>query len=1170
MSEIQQTQFLGLSVTSFNCTLGWGDSVSEVQIRLVQDTSNGDTVPDIQDIMGRPVSFTFGEFRFDGIVQFFGRDDSTEGSPLYNATITDPRKLLDFTKVILSDYTDPITVPNLINAYGYLEESAFGSSGINESGIKWNVLRGALVDVTNVLGGAYGGSIIFRGRNYRLDLTTLPVLSDDFRLGGNAMSMSDIIREVCEAGACDYFVELRIIDNTNFIRVVTASRAIQPTFGIISQYVANTPGAVSKDVGFEVRGENTSKFVAGGNVESLYYEFYNGPTVATPFSASDSNTRLEFDWHNIDIWPYWGLDENNNVIIAEQLGTNHQFRLDARNVPVLGIGATYFTNTAELRAAMEGQSSWESFLALTNGHEYVESVGGAKQAVYWEVVIRPTDGKPFMRRTGTITVYFEDGERKIIPANPEAVYRHDEMINPHFGKAFTLGMITQISPNIKSLLTNATPLQLPKIPFDLSKIDRDLINKFGMAPGSIEDNAQRLWQYIKQFGDEHYGRKFMIRVPTLETAIDEDTGTPRYNYEPGDGGYVDEAFHADAIELGLLPNSINRISLDDGRIVHFAKFSGATEALRIEKLNQDDFAIGQVTIEDGGRKYTVSSLFLKISLDPIVKYGNFADKTDARIVFELPQIVDVYVPAYGSVYTDEIRKALLFNTTGISSQDVDDYIRKLMNSIGGDQLFDGAAPLYYIPETVAIGLRSNIDFYGPWSSIGEAGGVDFEQDTSLVPWNYGNYDAMIAAGNAKVLEASSNQLMAEAGNIEIPGGPDYSLGAQLLGSGPYITNINCNISDAGVTTHYEMKTWTNNFSKQAKSTADRIANISRAIFRLNRETREKTKKSGKHKQFTKRANAILKPPRQVHRSSHKYISGECFFQNIYDPSGSIVIDDSGVMPNVVVQPEYNMITQVGHDYETKATVSADFMFRPFSAYSGHDFMAHFEVPVSGASEPTITNLNPFGSGHDFLLVTQSLPGSGFPQDMKNLRYEDPTSYRGMALRGPLIVSGWGYDTAGNPLPSGANGEFVDYYRQKSHLWPTGPVDLRWDQRRKVWVTGSTCPSRNDIQKITMIGTPTGGTFSIQTNINGSGETIVDIPYNITASGLGEYMEVQSVVISSGDMIMSGGPFPFTEIVAEFGGTVGNQSIPIMIANRAGLTGGLINGMIITRVEEGHT
>ncbi len=113
------------------------------------------------------------------------------------------------------------------------------------------------------------------------------------------------------------------------------------------------------------------------------------------------------------------------------------------------------------------------------------------------------------------------------------------------------------------------------------------------------------------------------------------------------------------------------------------------------------------------------------------------------------------------------------------------------------------------------------------------------------------------------------------------------------------------------------------------------------------------------------------------------------------------------------------------------------------------------------------------------------------------------NHRFIGLRGPLVIAGWGFDTEGYPVPNAsgepqvldangfpkrissltdANGGFRDYegtilgknqqwdategswtkpqkedkfykgWGLRPDLWPVGPVDLRWDNNRKVWTT----------------------------------------------------------------------------------------------------------------------
>jgi hypothetical protein len=128
------------------------------------------------------------------------------------------------------------------------------------------------------------------------------------------------------------------------------------------------------------------------------------------------------------------------------------------------------------------------------------------------------------------------------------------------------------------------------------------------------------------------------------------------------------------------------------------------------------------------------------------------------------------------------------------------------------------------------------------------------------------------------------------------------------------------------------------------------------------------------------------------------------------------------------------------------------------------------------------------SGHDWESVARStlagLSGLNKPSDMSGtysmLISGLPTSYtkdyRFLALRGPLVMQGWGYDVFGKPIPNargwagdGTSGEPVadsgnthaadysgltdrfapDWLKDSKH-WPVAPVDLRYDRQREVW------------------------------------------------------------------------------------------------------------------------
>jgi hypothetical protein len=104
-------------------------------------------------------------------------------------------------------------------------------------------------------------------------------------------------------------------------------------------------------------------------------------------------------------------------------------------------------------------------------------------------------------------------------------------------------------------------------------------------------------------------------------------------------------------------------------------------------------------------------------------------------------------------------------------------------------------------------------------------------------------------------------------------------------------------------------------------------------------------------------------------------------------------------------------------------------------------------------------------------------GTGYPAQglcMDSGVTKDYSSdYRFMALRGPLVIAGWGYDTQGKPVPNesdtedacnsgifkttGLTDKFLPDFLTKSHTWPVAPLDVRLDKGRGVWTLSDSQP-----------------------------------------------------------------------------------------------------------------
>jgi hypothetical protein len=99
---------------------------------------------------------------------------------------------------------------------------------------------------------------------------------------------------------------------------------------------------------------------------------------------------------------------------------------------------------------------------------------------------------------------------------------------------------------------------------------------------------------------------------------------------------------------------------------------------------------------------------------------------------------------------------------------------------------------------------------------------------------------------------------------------------------------------------------------------------------------------------------------------------------------------------------------------------------------------------NGHAGPTSLDLDPFftPSKNDLLLVANDTP-----EDLNFQKLEDVQEVRAIGLRGPMMLSGWGYTLANRRVPEGDN------FAEDRTKWKTGPVDLKWDEERKVYTCG---------------------------------------------------------------------------------------------------------------------
>ncbi|MFE6126726.1 hypothetical protein ACFQ6Q_00415 [Streptomyces sp. NPDC056437] len=115
------------------------------------------------------------------------------------------------------------------------------------------------------------------------------------------------------------------------------------------------------------------------------------------------------------------------------------------------------------------------------------------------------------------------------------------------------------------------------------------------------------------------------------------------------------------------------------------------------------------------------------------------------------------------------------------------------------------------------------------------------------------------------------------------------------------------------------------------------------------------------------------------------------------------------------------------------------------------------------------------------------------------------------------------------------------------------------------VQGAAVPAAgtDEVQTVTITGTPTGGTYTLTFD----GQTTSGIAYDATAGAVQSALEALSN-IASGDVVCAGGPHPGTPVTVTFGGAYDGENVPQMTASAASLTGGTSPAVAVTTTTPG--
>jgi hypothetical protein len=552
--------------------------------------------------------------------------------------------------------------------------------------------------------------------------------------------------------------------------------------------------------------------------------------------------------------------------------------------------------------------------------------------------------------------------------------------------------------------------------------------------------TQRVFNLVLKNANEYLGKRFLVQMPFIFTKIEPETGRLIFAAEPTNNAWKDGA-----PPLGLNTIYAESFRSQDDKYEAYAGYV-SNPGMDYSRIKNDDVVVD------------LSGVYTRVSVGENIIFLNPVTPAVEITVANPMYAAPIDATGAGSILAEAALNGTIDST-------IIEYLNRMF---GGGPIPSDVSPLPFQPSGVAIPLKSNILKYGPWYVVGAAGKVTFIEDNSLAPWNYGGVDNMGLAANARISESLTYQQEAETGEFEIVEEPRFNLGQRIVALGPTITGIDINYGESGITSTYRIQTFSTKFGLFSRSNIERIKRLTLANQQLKKNLKQAfinqlLPNGARNENIAFQASAAMNSwPRQYGKSSPaNYLVGYAVKDNrdgILDRA-AVGIVTSYEMPRC-------LRTAIADEYRRTVVMSIDGLIRPINTdttvFEGESigtdpyylakYLASYEEPNSEYDAGITADFyNPFKTGNDVQVYNNS---SATYADCHAYLNDGPADQKAFALRAPLVLSGWGWCTddaaVPNESPTDLTGGFLADYLRRSTFWKTGPVDLLWDDERKMW------------------------------------------------------------------------------------------------------------------------
>lgn len=528
-------KFLGASVINFNANLGIGsNSESSLTVDLVEDCEAGDIFTPASGLMevGEAAYFTGGGFSFGGILTSWTQSQSTAGKT-FNATVTDPRQLLQNVSVIVDSLiVPPASLVNYINAYAHWESdvtngncAVFGTSGSTERGMPYARVIAACAAIDPIIYSPTGGQY----KVYWPDFLGSQ-LPEYYRVTG-PQTLLQLITDVCDVLGYNFYAYLENSGGINLIRIGTIDlKSPPPSFNTLF----DTFDGLATDISYgeELRNEVTKAMIIGEQVHYLSYvdsfEFYFGEDPVgnelVPIRPTVIDNANRTFWFAKDISAL-------NATLTNPLTSGGG--IYTGNGP-------YYISENDIRAAMSSFDAWQMY-ALT---AIWDSPGAAESKL--------NDFTKTWPPVGSLNRAIQTTYPRMANATQDRLAQQDEAFGTNKGVE-----MVPLNPNESLMIAREE-----KVSEDLAKIH----------------------SFVQELGNTYYGKQWLARLnEKICYYAGADYQERVFSSVPtNNGGWV----NGGSTVLALGEPELDTFRTDDGRVAAFAAF--VTDGIAPDPGDADD------------------------------------------------------------------------------------------------------------------------------------------------------------------------------------------------------------------------------------------------------------------------------------------------------------------------------------------------------------------------------------------------------------------------------------------------------------------------------------------------------------------------------------------------------------------------------------------------------